>query len=343
MLATPEVETLNWQKLVEPYAQSNLSKSVWQVINTLVPYFVLWAVMVWSLQVSYWLTLALSIPTAGFLMRTFILFHDCGHGSFFKSRRANDALGVILGVLTFTPYYHWRHEHAIHHATSGNLDRRGMGDVPTMTLQEYVAAPGWKRAGYRVLRYPLFLFSIGALSMFLLVHRFWAPGAGRRERLSVIYTNLALLALFVIMGAWIGFKEIVLVYLPIAVMSSATGVWMFYVQHQFEGVYWEHKSQWSFTRAGVQGSSFYKLPAILQWFTGSIGFHHIHHLSPRIPNYSLEKCHQENPALQIEPLTILGSLKSLRLRLWDETTGQLVGFDAVKKHRLAARQLKQSS
>jgi omega-6 fatty acid desaturase (delta-12 desaturase) len=241
---------------------------------------------------------------------------------------------MILGVLTFTPYQHWKHHHAVHHATAGNLDKRGVGDVKTMTLAEYVEAPWWQRLGYRIMRNPFFLFMIGAPLVFLVTHRFWAPGSSKRERWSVIFTNLALLALFLILGGLFGFKEVILVQAPVLILATAVGVWMFYVQHQFEGVYWERKEQWSFVRAGLQGSSFYKLPPVLQWFTGTIGFHHIHHLSPRIPNYFLEPCYKANPAFQIRPLTLLGSLKSATLHLWDEAEGKLVGFGAVRKYRV---------
>jgi omega-6 fatty acid desaturase (delta-12 desaturase) len=288
--------------------------------------------MYWSLGISYWLTMALAVPTAGFLVRAFILFHDCCHGSFFKSRAANETLGVFLGVLVLTPYYHWRRDHAVHHATAGNLDKRGVGDVKTWTVQEYAAAPWRKRVGYRIMRNPLIMFTFGASLVFLVFHRLWRPGAGRRERLSVVYTDLALLSLFLILGFWLGYLEILVVQVTIMAVASAAGVWLFYVQHQFEGVYWERKDRWNFVLAGLQGSSFYKLPKILNWFSGNIGFHHIHHLSPKIPNYFLETCHHKNPALQVKPLTILGSLKSARLRLWDEGTQQLVGFDVLQKN-----------
>ncbi len=325
-----ESDKSNWQALVAPYATPEVRRSIWQVINSLVPFVTLWAVMYWSLSISYWLTLALAIPTAGFLVRAFIIFHDCCHGSFFKSRRANDTLGVMLGVLTFTAYYHWRHEHAIHHASAGNLDRRGVGDVPVMTVAEYLAAPWWKRTGYRFLRNPLMLFTLGAPFMFLVVQRFAAPRSGRREKLSVVYTNLALLVLFGGLSLLLGWREVALVQLPIMVISSISGVWLFYVQHQFEGVYWARKDNWNFARAGFEGSSFYKLPTLLQWFTGNIGFHHIHHLSPKVPNYFLPKCHYENTALQIKPLTLWNNFKSARLHLYDEATKTLISFNALK-------------
>ena len=327
-----ETQKINWQKLIAPYTHPDLRRSLWQVANTLIPYILLWPVMLWSLDISYWLTLLLAIPAAGFLVRAFIIFHDCCHGSFFASRRANETLGSILGVLTFTSFHSWKHGHAIHHATSGNLDRRGQGDIPTMTVQEYLAAPWHLRFGYRLLRSPLFLFPIGAPLLFLVLQRIWTPGQGKRERNGIIYTDLALLALFGGLGLLVGFKEMFLVLLPIAILSSSAGVWLFYVQHQFEGAYWERKDQWDFLHAGLQGSSFYRLPAVLQWFTGNIGFHHIHHLSPKIPNYLLPKCHANNPSLQVAPLSLRASLKSVRLHLWDEQKKQLVGFEALKQY-----------
>jgi omega-6 fatty acid desaturase (delta-12 desaturase) len=292
---------------------------------------VLWYLMLRSLEVSYWLTLALSIPAAGFLMRAFIIFHDCGHGSFFKSRRANDALGILTGILTFTPYYRWRHDHAVHHASAGDLDRRGVGDVWTLTVQEYLDSPPWKRAAYRLFRYPLVMVGFGPFFVFVIIQRFAGGTTGKRERYSVYWTNLALLGILALMGATIGIKAYVLIQVPIMIIAGSAGVWMFYVQHQFEGVYWERHDNWNYASAALKGSSFYQLPRVLQWFTGNIGFHHIHHLGPRIPNYNLERCYRENLMFQeVKPITLRTSLKSLRLRLWDEERHRLVGFGHLK-------------
>lgn len=329
-------DKLDWQSMVLPYARPDLRRSVWQIFNTLVPYFLLFGLMLWTTRISYGLTLVLALPAAGLLVRTFILFHDCCHGSFFKSRKANETLGSILGVLTFTPFYQWRRDHAIHHATAGNLDKRGVGDVKTMTVQEYLSAPWWKRLGYRIMRNPVFMFTIGASAVFLLLHRFWAPHAGRRERLNVIVTDLALLGLFLAGGLLFGFKAFIFVQLSIMILAASVGVWMFYIQHQFEGVYWERKDNWSFLRAGLQGSSYYRLPKVFQWFTGNIGFHHIHHLSPKIPNYSLPECLRDNPAFQIKPLTFGKSLKCARLNLWDEVEKRLISFSELGKYRQPA-------
>jgi omega-6 fatty acid desaturase (delta-12 desaturase) len=333
MALSENIEKMNWQELVAPYAKADRRRSLWQVGNTLAPFFALWALMYWSLGISYWLTLLLALPTAGLMMRAFIIFHDCCHGSFFAERRGNEWLGSILGVIVFTPFFEWRHSHAVHHATAGNLDRRGRGDVTTMTVQEYLSAPVWKRAGYRLMRNPLFLFTIGAWGVFFLTHRFWVPGAGRRERWSVIYTNLAFLAVYLLLGSFLGYKEVLLVQVPIVMFASSLGVWLFYVQHQFDGVYWARQPHWNFVRAGLQGSSFYKLPAILNWFSGNIGYHHIHHLSSKIPNYNLPKCYHDNLVFQIKPLTILTSLKSATMNVYDEAAGRLISFSTMRKQQ----------
>jgi len=337
MLKTEQQEIstreINWREIVARYQAPTISKSAWQLINSIVPYVALWVLMWWSLRYSYWLTLALAIPAAGFLMRTFIIFHDCGHGSFFKSHKLNDMWGIITGLLSFTPYYAWRHDHAIHHATAGNLDRRGIGDVKTMTVDEFLAAPWWKKFIYRVFRFPPIMFTIGSTGVFLIGHRFSRKGAGKRERDSVLWTNLALAGIIAAMSALIGFKNYFLIQLPIMVLATSVGVWLFYVQHNFDGTYWMRGEEWDFFEAALVGSSYYKLPRVLQWFTGSIGFHHIHHLSPRIPNYLLEKCHRENPVFQIEPLTFRRSLRSLFYRLWDENRRTMVSFRTMRLDR----------
>lgn len=324
-------QKFNFQKLIAPYACSDNRRSVYQVLTSVLPYILLWGLMLWSIRISYWLTLGLGVINAGFMIRSFIIFHDCCHGSYFSSRKWNDTFGLLIGIMVFTPYDYWKHNHAVHHATAGNLDKRGVGDVETWTVQEYQSAPWWKRLGYRIMRNPFFLFTVGSSAMFLIIHRFIRKNVGSRERRSVIITNIALLSIFLVLGFLFGFREIILVQMPIIVIGTSIGVWMFYVQHQFEGVYWERSDQWSFLRAGLEGSSFYKLPALLQWFTGNIGFHHIHHLGPRIPNYNLQKCYQENPEFQVKPLTIMESLRCMRLNLWDEANKQMVGFSSLKK------------
>lgn len=322
-----------WQEVVARYARPDLRRSLWQVANTFVPFFALWYLMIRSVEISYWLTLLLAFPTAGFMIRTFIIFHDCGHGSFFKSRRANDLLGIITGIINFTPYYRWRHDHAVHHATAGDLDHRGKGDVYTMTVREYLEAPWWKKIGYRVMRNPLALFLVGPLLVFVITQRITLPSDGRRERASVWWTNFALAALVGLMSWLVGWQTYVMVQLPVLMLSTSVGIWLFYVQHNFDPTYWERQDEWEFTKAGLDGSSFYKLPAVLQWFTGNIGFHHIHHLSPKIPNYKLPECHEENSIFHVKPMTFWFSLKSLRLRLWDEERGRMVGWSFLKQYR----------
>jgi omega-6 fatty acid desaturase (delta-12 desaturase) len=332
--------TPRWKEVVAKYQQPALRRSLWQLMNTLLPYAALWYSVYLSLAVSYWLTGALVLLAAGFLVRVFIIFHDCGHGSFFKSRKANAILGFITGVLTFTPYYHWRWEHALHHATSGDLDRRGTGDVWTLTVQEYLEASRWKRFAYRLARNPFVLFVLAPVFLFLIKQRFPSAKAGPRERRSVYGTNLAVLAMAAGLTWLLGLNTYVLLQLGLLMAAGSAGVWLFYVQHQFEGVYWERRDDWDYCTAALKGSSFYKLPKVLQWFSGSIGFHHIHHLSPRIPNYNLEKCHRAEPLFQtVKPVTLFSSFKCLTFRLWDEPRHKLVGFRAVKKLPPAARHI----
>lgn len=317
------------KQILSNYQQPNTWRSLWQLANTLLPNFFLLYLMYLSLQVSCLLTLALSIVTAGFMARTFIIFHDCGHGSFFKSRKANEITGIICGVLTLTPYHYWRHSHAIHHATAGDLDRRGTGDVMTLTIEEFRALPRLRQLWYRIFRNPVVMFTFGASLLFIVGHRFYKPGTGRRERWSVHYTNIILFALVAGVISLIGWQAYLMIHLPVIFFMCSAGVWLFYVQHNFEGTYWERHNRWDYFQAGIQGSSFYKLPAVLQWFTGNIGFHHIHHLNSRIPNYFLPRCYRDNPVFHIKPLTLRSSLRSLRLRFWDEENRKMVGYEAL--------------
>jgi len=326
-------QKFKWQSVTSKYAFPETWRSLWQVANSLVPFFIGWYLMYRSLEVGYWLTLILAIPTAGFMVRLFIVFHDCCHGSFFKSMKANDRMGLVLGVLVLTPFYQWKHSHAIHHATAGDLDRRGVGDVYTMTVDEYLTAPWWRKLGYRVMRNPFILLGLGAVIVFVVTHRFWEKNAGKRERSSVIWTNIAIAAVVAWLVIEIGWAAFLMIELPILLFACGAGVWLFYVQHNFDPTYWERHAEWEFFNAGMDGSSFYKLPKLLQWFTGNIGFHHIHHLSPKIPNYKLEQCHNENPEFQIEPLTVRESLKSLYFRLWDEKERMLVGWKVLRKYK----------
>jgi len=326
-------EKFRWQGIVSKYAYPETWRSLWQVFNSVFPFFVMWYLMYRSLEIGYWLTLILAVFAGGFMTRMFIIFHDCCHGSFLRTMKANDRLGLVLGVLVLTPFYQWKHSHAIHHATAADLDRRGIGDVYTMTIEEYLAAPWYRKIGYRIMRNPIILFTVGSFLVFTVTHRFWEKEAGKRERSSVIWTNIAIAAVVGWLILEIGWVAFLLVEVPILLITCGAGVWLFYVQHNFDPTYWERHAEWEFFNAGMDGSSFYKLPKILQWFTGNIGFHHIHHLSPRIPNYKLEECHNENPVFQIEPLTFRKSLKSLFFRLWDEKEKSLVGWGALKKYR----------
>ena len=328
-----------WQAIVARYQQPSLWRSLWQIVNTLVPYGALWYLMARCLAVSYWLMLPLAILAAGFHIRTFIIHHDCGHGSFFKSRIANDTWGFITGVLTFTPYYLWRWEHAIHHAHAGNLDRRGLGAVWTLTVQEYLAATRWKRFAYRLGRNPVVLFLIAPLVLFAVIHRFPPAKASPRERHSVYWTNLGILGVAAGLSALFGLKAYLLIQLTVMTVAGSAGVWLFYVQHQFDGVYWQRHADWDYVAAALSGSSFYKLPRVLQWFSGNIGFHHIHHLSAQIPNYNLEKCHNAEPLFQrVPPLTFFASCKSVTYRLWDEQRQRLVGFGYLRTLRRQSRE-----
>jgi len=324
-------QTLDWKSIVARYQEPATHRAIWQLVNTVVPYVGLWCLMYLCLSVSYWLTAALAVLAGGFLVRIFIIFHDCGHGSFFKSRRANDIVGSIAGILCLTPYFHWRWEHAIHHSSAGDLDRRGTGDVWTLTVQEYLQASRWKRFSYRLARNPFILFIIAPVTLFLVLERFPAGKAPRRERLSVYLTNLALLGVGLGLIFLLGIKAYVLLQLLVITVASSAGVWLFYVQHQFEDVYWERGHQWDYVKAALEGSSFYKLPKVLQWFSGNIGFHHIHHLSPRIPNYNLERCHRSEPLFQkVRPITLISSLKCFSFRLWDEESRRMVGYPKMR-------------
>lgn len=322
----------HWRTLVAEHQKANGWRASWQILNSIGSYFALWILMYFSLSISWWLTIPLAVLAGAILVRVFIIFHDCGHGSFFKSGVANDLWGFVTGVLTFTPYYHWRWEHSIHHASAGNLDRRGMGDIWTLTVEEYLRASHWKKFSYRLARNPFILFFIAPLVIFLIRQRFPLPDAKPREKTSVRIMNASLLAFAVALIAIFGLLPWLIIQLIVLSVAGAAGVWLFYVQHQFENTYWERGEDWDYTTAAMQGSSFYKLPRILQWFSGNIGYHHIHHLSARIPNYNLEKCHRSHPRFsEVPPLGLRQSLTSLKFRLWDEESGKLIGFGQLRK------------
>ncbi len=333
----PHIEVLpagkaEWRHVVEKYRQPSTGRALLQIANTFIPYALLWYFMYLSLAMSWWLIAPLAVLAGMFLVRIFIIFHDCGHGSYFPSQRANEIGGFIAGVLTFTPFYHWRWEHAIHHTTAGHLDKRGMGDIWTMTVQEYLESSRWKRFAYQLARNPVVLFVIAPVFMFVVMQRYPKPGASPRERHSVWWTNLAVLCMAIGLAWAFGWMAYLLIQLIVMGVSGAIGVWMFYVQHQFEDVYWERGDNWDYAAAALRGSSFYKLPWLLQWFSGNIGFHHIHHLSARIPNYNLQKCHEADPLFQqVKALNLTASWKSLTLRLWDEEGRRLVSYRRMRQ------------
>lgn len=332
--------TPHWRPAIAPYQQPHLGRSMWQIINTFVPYLFLWYLMVQSLVYPYWVTLALAMVASGFLVRIFIILHDCGHGSFLRSKRASTIVGTICGMFTLTPFQQWRHEHALHHATTGDLDQRGHGDVQTLTVAEYLQLSSWKRLHYRVFRHPLVLLLVGPIATFIISQRFVMPTDGPRERRSVHITNAAIVLASVGMSLLIGVWAYLSILLPVTLGAGAVAIWLFYCQHQFEGTYWTHHEDWDFETAALHGSSYFRLPRVLQWFTGNIGFHHVHHLSPRIPNYHLEACHNAHPSLQaVTTLTIRSSFAAFALKLWDEEHAQLVGLKAVHMAQRANTQL----
>ena len=319
-----------WIKVISNYNFPDTAISWWQIINSLGPYILLWIAMYYSLRVSYLLTLALAVPAAGFMVRIFIIFHDCGHGSFFRSKRLNTIVGTITGLITFTPYRMWTYEHKVHHETVGNLDKRGIGDVMTLTVEEYLNLPWWKKAGYRLYRNPVFLFLIAPPLIFIFLHRVTKPYMTLKEKLLQHLSNLGLAAFVTGLILLLGWKTYLLIQLPILYIGTVQGVWLFYIQHQYRDVKWAKSEHWDYKSIALTGSSMFKLPGLLNWFTGNIGFHHIHHLSPMIPNYKLKKCHYDNPMFSdIKPITFFTAFHSLKLRLWDEKRQVLVGFREI--------------
>ena len=328
-------------KIILKYTTPGRGKAAWQILNTLIPYFTLWALAIYSFKTDWpnWIGV-LSILIAGpFLVRIFIIFHDCCHSSYFKSKWANTLVGYFTGVLAHSPFRDWGRAHIRHHATAGNLDKRGVGDIWTLTVEEYITAPKLKRIIYRIFRNPFFMFGVGPSYVFLIFHRFSQREIEHKGRLSVYITNLALLLLFLLAGATIGYKTYLAIQIPIVIIAATLGVWLFYVQHQYEEVYWARNDVRDSLKAALEGSSYYKLPKIAQWFSGNIGLHHIHHLNPSIPNYNLQACHDEIQKLQhIPPMGVRKSLKSLFIHLWDEDNNKLISFKAMKTIRRNKKQ-----
>jgi acyl-lipid omega-6 desaturase (Delta-12 desaturase) len=333
-LAPKKPETKkDWYELTSRYARPDVRKTAWQILNTFPLYFGLWALMLYTIRngYSYALTLILALAASAPLMRIFIFFHDCCHGSFFPSRRANRIMGYVSGILTFTPFEAYQRSHAEHHFTLGDLDRRGVSHIWLMTVDEYLAAPLRTRLMYRLFRNPVLFYSLGPIIKFFIENRFFL-GSGKITHKSVMLTNLILLTIFVVAGLTIGLRTYLLIQVPIVAIAGALGFWLFFIQHQYEGAYFARHEEWDPLKAALEGSSYYQLPKMLQWITGNIGFHHVHHLNPNIPNYHLPECYAGIPALQtVKPLTILRSLKSLRLHLWDERQRKLVTFDSLRE------------
>jgi acyl-lipid omega-6 desaturase (Delta-12 desaturase) len=333
----PDANSPFWRKVVAPYEQASLRRAALDLATSALPYLALTVAMYLLLDVSIWITLALAIPASGFLLRTFIVFHDCTHRCFMPTKRGNLWVGRLTGFLVFQPFASWRHTHAVHHGTAGDLDRRGTGDVPTLTLEEYVSSSPKERLRYRLFRNPLVMFGLGPIWSLMIGPRIWSRKMRPRRLRSVLVTNVAFA---VVLGAiwWfvVGFEAWLLVQMPAAIFAGTAGVWLFYVQHQFEDVYWEGGEQWSYADAALRGSSYLKLPRVLQFFTGNIGVHHVHHLSARIPNYNLQRAHDENPIFHDVPVLTLGDgLRSTRLKVIDPHSGRMLTWSEVRARRSA--------
>ena len=321
-------------RALAPYAQPHLGRALLDIATSVVPYFALTVLMYLSLDVSYLLTLALAVPAAAFLLRTFILFHDCTHGAFVPTRRANTWLGVALGVIVFQAFHSWRYNHAVHHGTAGDLDRRGTGDVQTLTVAEFTALPWRGRLLYRLFRNPLVMFGFGPLYALVLQPRLLRRSSQPRIRRSIIGTDIALAVILGGLCLLAGWQAVLLVQVPPLLLGGAAGVFLFYVQHQFEDTYWERRDDWTFAESALQGSSYLKLPQPLQFFTGNIGIHHVHHLNARIPNYNLQRAHDENEVFHAVPtLSLWAAVRAVRLKLWDEDRGRLVTFAEARPAR----------
>jgi acyl-lipid omega-6 desaturase (Delta-12 desaturase) len=312
------------------YAQPRLGRSVLDVLTSVLPYLAGSVLMYFALQVSYLLVLALVLPTAGFLVRTFVVFHDCAHGSLLPSKRANRYLGRLLGLFVFAPFERWRHDHAVHHASSGDLERRGVGDIGTLTVAEYLARSRSGRLAYRAVRNPIVMFGLGPVMAMVVGPRIPTRSQRPRMRHSVLATDVVLVAAIAALCWLIGWHDFLLIWAPPAWLAGSIGIWLFYVQHQFEDAYWEPGAEWDFGNAALRGSSYLKLPPLMQFFTGHIGLHHVHHLSARIPNYNLQWAHDENPIFHHVPtLSLWDALGAVRLKLWDEDRQRLVPFSHV--------------
>lgn len=326
-------KTKQLHKDVAPFAKSDTKKSIIQIINTVPPIFILWFLAYQSLDVSVLLTIAFAIAAAFFVIRTFIIFHDCTHGSFFRNKKANSIVGTITGVLTLFPYEKWKREHSIHHASSSNLDKRGVGDIWVMTVEEYENASKFERFSYRVYRNPITLFGLGPLYLVMIAGRFNRKDARKKERMNTYLINVILVVVYAALIALVGWKAFLLIQGVMMFTAGALGIWLFYIQHTYEDSYFEEESEWDYVKAAIEGSSYYQLPKVLQWATGNIGFHHVHHLAPRVPNYNLEMAHELTPPLhQATTITIKDSLASLKYRLYDPVNKKFITFREAKNY-----------
>ena len=313
------------------YARSDLRRSLFALATSLVPFLALWAAMFAVYSTSYWLVLLLAVPAAGFLVRTYIMFHDCVHGSLLSTKRANAWLGTALGLLVFTPFARWRYEHLVHHATAGDLDRRFVGDVPMFTIDDYRSKPFFFRLGYRLYRNPFVMFGLGSIYSTIIMQRVPNPTARNRWNRNVWFTNLALVVMVAALCWAFGWQTVLFVELPLVVLAGGSGIWLFYVQHQFQPTYWERTDEWSYDEAALQGSSHLALPKVLQFFSGNIGFHHVHHYDPKIPNYNLQRAHEQEPVFQAVPaLSLVDGLRAAQLKLYDEDTDRMVTWKQVR-------------
>ena len=341
-MMTDAEKTKKLRKDVAPFAKSEKRKSIMQMANTLIPLLAAWALGFYLLQYSPWLTVVCSVVAAGFVVRTFIIFHDCTHGSFFKNKKANDYVGFVTGVLTSFPYEKWKREHTIHHATSSNLDKRGIGDIDMLTVDEYMEKSKLGRLGYRLYRNPIVMFGLGPIYMVLVLNRVNRSDAKRKERIN---THLTTVTIAAILGSlvWLtSWQAVLLVYGVTLFIAGSLGIWLFYIQHTYEDSYFEYNEDWDYVKAAVEGSSYYKLPKLLQWITGNIGFHHVHHLSPRVPNYHLEAAHEAVPPLQrATTITLSTSLESIRYKLYDPENKKFVTFKEAEE--IIANRSRQSS
>src|SRR5690625_1249104 len=342
-----KVKTAQLHKSVRPYTFANNKKSIFQILNTILPLFVSWTLAYLSVSYSIWLALFFTIIASGLIIRTFIIFHDCTHGSFFHNKRLNDTIGTITGVLTFFPYEKCNRDHAIHHATSSSLDARGVWDIWVMTVDEYKDASKWVRFAYRMYRNPVILFGFGPIYLILISGRVNRKDARKKDRYNTYLTNALIVLFYGTIAFFVGWQSFLIVQVVSMYIAGSLGIWLFYIQHTFEDSYFEEESEWDYVKAAVDGSSYYKLPRLFQWLTGNIGYHHVHHLAPRVPNYNLEEAHESTPPLhQATTITFLTSLKSLKYRVYDPKNKVFITFKETKQiidKRLKQVRLNQAS